>query len=797
MLFVASTTSAHRRLVGILLALAGATTLAAAPAHSASLGKEDIKCVSKMTKQARTVAKTQNKEAANCLQNAAKGKIASARDCIDNDASGKLGIQAAKTTAFAGALCGSLPAYGFAGATELNTAAIAEELALVDDILGDDLDAAIASGATETRGTKCQKNVMKAWGKLSQTGIKLYEKCQKLGFKSSTNPIESASGLEACVNELATDPSGKFAKLASKIDKAVSSVCADQDFGAMFPGDCPGNGFSDCVTERVLCRTCRMIGQFAGTEPDCDTIDDAATNESCENLGDPGPDPEPETDALVVRFSKTSEWIGGYNARLRVINYSAPVTSGWTLEFDLEDPIDGAPWGGGILDSYADGHYAFSNTGSSVFLPTETWIDIQFTTSSTGTFEPAACEFNGSACEFEMDLDGTLPDPVFPSVPDTEPLPETGLSSWLTQAEFDQIFPCADGAGFAPNGTNCSICMRDIQGEIIPFAPDGKPMYTYRGLLEVVEFIKEQDLTDLLAFANVGDSVRNRQELAAFFANVTQETGTWDSEDGQNCGLTLWEELACKETETTCAGSYGPDMDCSASTGYYGEPVGEFCCAQTGDARDCQYWGRGPIQLSWNDNYRDLDQLLGLDNALLHNPYLLTSFNRDFVPPEIAAKLPTLRGMVWLSVVSYWMHTRDFGGTDYIPSAHMLFHNPELYGDCIPAGSSGFAQTINNVNGNQECGTNTNAKMLNRVAQYERISTILGVPEVPGEHRCGEAITTEFQMPWQKAVCPIPAPPNSACYPSPCVHGNCADNAGVAICTCESGWSGELCDVSD
>ena len=120
-----------------------------------------MKCVAKMTKQVRTVAKAQNKEAANCLQNAAKGKVASARDCIDNDASGKLGIQTAKTNLFAGAFCGSLPAYGFAGATELNTAAISEELALVDDILGDDLDAAIVSGATQIRGTKCQKSIIR------------------------------------------------------------------------------------------------------------------------------------------------------------------------------------------------------------------------------------------------------------------------------------------------------------------------------------------------------------------------------------------------------------------------------------------------------------------------------------------------------------------------------------------------------------------------------------------------------------------------------------------------------------
>ena len=557
----------------------------------------------------------------------------------------------------------------------------------------------------------------------------------------------------------------------------------------MFPGDCDETDFQECVTEKVRCRACRMIGLFSAGEPACDLIDDGVENGSCENLGDT------PTDDIIVRFSKTSSWEGGYNARVRIINHAAPVTEGWALAFDLADAIDGSPWGGGVLQSYSEGHYIFTNPAGTPFLPTETWADIEFTVSSITSSEPSNCEYNESPCEFEIDLDSSLPDPVFTPTVNPDPLPSPGLRSWLSQEEFDQIFPCADGAGYAANGTNCSICMRNIGGEILPFAPDGKPMYSYRGLLEVMDFIHEHQLLPLLPFANVGDGERNRQELAAFFANVTQETGTWDSEDGQNCGLTLWEELACKESPTACSGTYGPDMVCSAGTDAYGAPIGEFCCDQTGDARDCQYWGRGPIQLSWGDNYRDLDQLLGLENGLLHNPYLLTSFNRTHVPNDVLAKLPPLHGMVWLSAIYYWMNTRDFGGGDSIPSAHRLFHETDLFGDCVPAGSSGFAQTINNVNGNQECGTNTNTKMLNRVAQYERISAILGVPEVAGEHRCGEAITTEFQMPWQTATCPIPPLPDSPCYPSPCVHGECADDAGSAVCSCEPGWEGESCDL--
>ncbi len=764
-------------------------------ASATALDASAITCVTKMAKQARVVAATQNKDVAKCLQLAAKGKVLSAQNCIETDASGNVAVETGKTSTLAGALCESPPAYGFAGAGELNASVVAEERDMTTDIFGDDVDGPVAAAAGVTRGTKCQTGLVRTWGKLGQTASKLYERCQKRGFKDSTNMIDSGDDLEACVNELASDPTGKLSKLAAKVTKVVDSACAGQTFSAIFPGDCVESGFADCVVERVRCRTCRRIALAGDFNADCDTIDDGSANESCDGPGYPVT--EPPTDALVVRFTKTNEWVGGYNARLRLINHTAPVTDGWTLEFDLADGIDGSSWGSGVLQSYESGHYIFANVSHAPFLLTRTWTDIEFTAISSGTNEPANCVYNGSPCEFEMDLDGSLPDPTFSPVVDPDPLPNVGLTSWLSEEEFSEIFPCADAAGYGPNGSSCAVCLRNVGGEILPFAPDGQPMFSYRGLLEVMEYIHDKGLTGLLPFVNVGDSVQNRQELAAFFANVTQETGTWDSEDGQNCGLTVWEELACTGSPTGCPNTYGPDMDCSAGTDAYGEPIGAFCCDQTGDSRDCQYWGRGPIQLSWGDNYRDLDNLLGLDNALLHNPYLLTSFDRQFVPPAIADKLPPVRAFPWLAAIAYWMETRDWGGDDYIPSAHRLFHETDQFGACVPAGSSGFAQTINNVNGNQECGTNTNAKMLNRVAQYERISAILGVPVVPGELRCGEQITAEFQMPWQQSTCPIPPLPSSPCYPSPCMHGECADSTGPAVCTCFSGWSGQYCDVAD
>jgi hypothetical protein len=36
-----------------------------------------------------------------------------------------------------------------------------------------------------------------------------------------------------------------------------------------------------------------------------------------------------------------------------------------------------------------------------------------------------------------------------------------------------------------------------------------------------------------------------------------------------------------------------------------------------------------------------------------------------------------------------------------------------------------------------------------------------------------------------------------ACDPNPCAHGTCASADGIASCTCDEGWAGELCDACD
>lgn len=185
--------------------------------------------------------------------------------------------------------------------------------------------------------------------------------------------------------------------------------------------------------------------------------------------------------------------------------------------------------------------------------------------------------------------------------------------------------------------------------------PSRNSFYTYSGLTAA--------LSAYPGFAKTGSDTVKKQEAAAFLANVNHETG----------GL-----VYIVEQNTA---NYPHYCDTSQS---YGCPAGTAA-----------YYGRGPIQLSWNFNYKAAGDALGID--LLHNPNLVQ----------------TDAAVAWKTGLWYW-NTQTGPGT-------MTPHNAMVNG-------AGFGETIRSINGSIECNGGNPAQVQSRINSYQNFVNILGVP---------------------------------------------------------------------
>ena len=136
---------------------------------------------------------------------------------------------------------------------------------------------------------------------------------------------------------------------------------------------------------------------------------------------------------------------------------------------------------------------------------------------------------------------------------------------------------------------------------------------------------------------------------------------------------------------------------CVVSGGQYVEEINKATYCDTTFGIPCasgqQYYGRGPIQLSWNYNYKAAGDAIGFDG--INNPGIVAS------DPSISFKTA-----VWA-----WMT----GGS---PTCHSAMVN-----------GIGFGATIQAINGGLECGSNPSnpAAQQNRIQLYQSFCGTLGV----------------------------------------------------------------------
>jgi predicted chitinase len=205
------------------------------------------------------------------------------------------------------------------------------------------------------------------------------------------------------------------------------------------------------------------------------------------------------------------------------------------------------------------------------------------------------------------------------------------------------------GGGTPPNPSGFVVS----QDQFNQMFPSRNSFYTYAGLTAA--------LSAYPGFAKTGSDTVKRQEAAAFLANVSHETG----------GL-----VYIVEQNTANYPHY-----CDASQPY-GCPAGQAA-----------YYGRGPIQLSWNFNYKAAGDALGL--PLLTNPYLVQND----------------AAVAWKTGLWYW-NTQRGPGT-------MTPHDAMING-------RGFGETIRSINGSIECNGGNPAQVQSRIAAYQRFTQILG-----------------------------------------------------------------------
>ncbi|MFE1271604.1 glycoside hydrolase family 19 protein [Streptomyces sp. NPDC058758] len=210
---------------------------------------------------------------------------------------------------------------------------------------------------------------------------------------------------------------------------------------------------------------------------------------------------------------------------------------------------------------------------------------------------------------------------------------------------------CGTGGGGTPDPSGFVV----TEAQFNQMFPNRNPFYTYAGLVAAAKKYP--------AFAGTGSDTVKKQEAAAFLANVSHETG----------GL-----YYIVEQNTANYPHY-----CDANQPY-GCPAGQAA-----------YYGRGPIQLSWNFNYKAAGDALGID--LLNNPWRVEQ------DPAVAM----MTGL-W-----YW-NTQNGPGT-------MTAHNAMVNG-------AGFGQTIWAINGALECNGRNPAQVQSRVTKYQQFTQILGVP---------------------------------------------------------------------
>uniref|UniRef100_A0A0D9WUA6 chitinase n=1 Tax=Leersia perrieri TaxID=77586 RepID=A0A0D9WUA6_9ORYZ len=242
---------------------------------------------------------------------------------------------------------------------------------------------------------------------------------------------------------------------------------------------------------------------------------------------------------------------------------------------------------------------------------------------------------------------------------------------------------CSGNCGGNPTGGNgvASIVSRSLFDKMLLHRNDAacaaKNFYTYDAFVAAANSFP--------SFATTGDADTRKREVAAFLAQTSHETtGGWPTAPD---GPYSW-GYCFKEENNGNAGAY-----CQQSS--------QWPCAA-----GKKYYGRGPIQISYNYNYGPAGKAIGA--GILSNP--------DLVATDATVSFKTA---FW-----FWMTPQSPK-----PSCHAVITGQwtPSSGDQAAGRVPGFGVITNIINGGVECNGRANDKVASRIGFYKRYCDMLGV----------------------------------------------------------------------
>jgi predicted chitinase len=398
--------------------------------------------------------------------------------------------------------------------------------------------------------------------------------------------------------------------------------------------------------------------------------------------------------ACSVEYLVTSQWTGGFGATLQVTNKGAPVNS-WKVGFLYADGQRVTSlWNGSVAQS--GGQVTVSDAGWNAALGTNQSVAVGFN-GSYGSVNslPSNFTLNGVSCggtnttpapnpgggatggtsgtggstssgctastwqagrQYAVGDIVTYQGALYIAV-HANPGYDPTISTWFWSPYNGTCGGTSTGSGGSSGGSGGSgtgLGAILSEAHFNQLFPRRNSFYTYAGLIQAAALYP--------AFGGTGDLTTRKREVAAFLGNVTHETGD----------LVYVEEI---------------------NRGGYCDSSPWFCPCEPGKS----YYGRGPIQLSWNYNYCAASQSIFGDREVLRRN------------PERVAQEPWL---AWATALWFWM-TQNGAGT-------MTAHNAMV-------NQRGFGETIRTINGGLECnGANPHTVQL-RIGYYQEVVQLFGV----------------------------------------------------------------------